>query len=178
MPSTNPISPRQPTLLVISQVYVPDPASVGQHMADAAAELAGRGNRVLVYTSAKAMRTLAASTPGESAAMASGPPLAAFQLWKGLAGDAFARRGPVPVSGRPSGPAPAAIGRCVDQHFAADLRPGRAGDRLVAPRSITYWVMDINPDQAVALGHVRQGGWRCGCSSRSIARSCVVRGGS
>src|SRR4026207_2314320 len=37
------------TFLVLPQVYVPDPASVGQHMADAAAALArpGRGVGVL-----------------------------------------------------------------------------------------------------------------------------------
>ena len=39
------------TLLVISQVFVPDPASVGQHMADVAFEMARRGHRVLVYAS-------------------------------------------------------------------------------------------------------------------------------
>src|SRR6266513_2830984 len=39
------------TILIISQVFVPDPASVGQHVADVAYELARRGNRVLVYTS-------------------------------------------------------------------------------------------------------------------------------
>lgn len=38
------------TFLFLSQVYVPDPASVGQHMADAAAELARRGHRVVVLT--------------------------------------------------------------------------------------------------------------------------------
>lgn len=41
------------TVLVISQVYVPDPASVGQHMHDAAAELAARRHRVIVYTSSR-----------------------------------------------------------------------------------------------------------------------------
>lgn len=41
------------TFLVISQVYVPDPASLGQHVADAAAEMARRGYRVIVYTSAR-----------------------------------------------------------------------------------------------------------------------------
>lgn len=41
----------QKTLLIISQVFVPDPASVGQHMADVAIEMARRGHRVLVYTS-------------------------------------------------------------------------------------------------------------------------------
>src|SRR6266496_1517555 len=41
------------TLLIISQVFVPDPASVGQHMADVAFEMARRGHRVLVYASAR-----------------------------------------------------------------------------------------------------------------------------
>ena len=36
------------TVLVLSQVYVPDPAAVGQHMADMASELAGRGYTVRV----------------------------------------------------------------------------------------------------------------------------------
>src|SRR4051794_22993066 len=42
----------KPLILVISQVYVPDPASVGQHMADVAEQLASRGHRVVVLTSA------------------------------------------------------------------------------------------------------------------------------
>src|SRR5437762_12035440 len=41
------------TLLIFSQVFVPDPASVGQHIADVAFEMAARGHRVLVYTSAR-----------------------------------------------------------------------------------------------------------------------------
>src|SRR5438477_8303351 len=41
-------TPRR-TLLVLSQVFLPDPASVGQHMADVAIEMARRGHRVLVY---------------------------------------------------------------------------------------------------------------------------------
>lgn len=42
----------RPTILIISQVYVPDPASVGQHVADAAAELVKRGYNVKVYAAA------------------------------------------------------------------------------------------------------------------------------
>src|SRR5215471_20314389 len=38
------------TLLVFSQTFVPDPASVGQHIADATFEMARRGHRVQVYT--------------------------------------------------------------------------------------------------------------------------------
>src|SRR5436309_10544200 len=47
------MTPRPKTLLVLSQVFVPDPASVGQHMADVAFEMARRGQRVLVYASAR-----------------------------------------------------------------------------------------------------------------------------
>ena len=39
------------TILVLSQVYVPDHAAVGQCMHDAAAELVRRGNQVDVLTS-------------------------------------------------------------------------------------------------------------------------------
>ena len=42
-----------PTILVISQVYPPDPTSVGQHMHDAARGLAARGYAVRVLTSAR-----------------------------------------------------------------------------------------------------------------------------
>ena len=41
------------TFLIISQVYPPDPASVGQHVQDAAAEMVRRGYRVIVYCSAR-----------------------------------------------------------------------------------------------------------------------------
>ena len=44
---------KQLVILVMSQVYVPDPTSVGQHMHDAAKELAARGNTVRVLTSAR-----------------------------------------------------------------------------------------------------------------------------
>jgi hypothetical protein len=42
-----------PTLLIITQVYVPDPAAVGQQIADVAREMVCRGWRVVVYTSAR-----------------------------------------------------------------------------------------------------------------------------
>lgn len=40
----------KPTLLVFSQVYVPDPTALGQHLAGATALLAARGFRVVVIT--------------------------------------------------------------------------------------------------------------------------------
>ena len=38
------------TVVIFSQVFVPDPASVGQHIYDVAVELVRRGFRVKVYT--------------------------------------------------------------------------------------------------------------------------------
>lgn len=46
-------TPRPPRLLVISQVYMPDPAAVGQYLTDAAEEMVSRGWEVVVYTAAR-----------------------------------------------------------------------------------------------------------------------------
>ena len=40
-------------LLIFSQTFVPDPAAVGQHVADVAVEMARRGHRVRVYAAAR-----------------------------------------------------------------------------------------------------------------------------
>lgn len=45
--------PAAPRILIISQVYVPDPAAVGQYIAEAAVALAARGYDVKVLTSAR-----------------------------------------------------------------------------------------------------------------------------
>ena len=50
-PSPKPRHSRPGTLVVISQVYVPDAMAVGQQLADAAEEMVRRGWRVIVYTS-------------------------------------------------------------------------------------------------------------------------------
>ena len=47
---------RKPRLLVLSQVYPPDPASVGQHMGDAAEEMVRRGWDVKVLTRGARLR--------------------------------------------------------------------------------------------------------------------------
>lgn len=57
----------RPTVIMISQVYVPDPASVGQHMHDAAAEFVRRGYRVVVYASANGYEDPSVRYPGREA---------------------------------------------------------------------------------------------------------------
>ena len=55
--------PSNRRLVVVSQTFVPDPASVGQHMADVAIELARRGHDVRVYASARGYENAAVRYP-------------------------------------------------------------------------------------------------------------------
>ncbi|MBL0926860.1 MAG: glycosyltransferase family 4 protein [Phycisphaerales bacterium] len=147
----------KPTFLVISQVYVPDPASVGQHVADAAAEMARRGYRVVVYASARGyddpgkkypsretlngvdVRRLPLSSFGKSSIA-----VRLLAQWifltqaivrglftRGLAG--------VMVSTSPP--------------FC-----GFAGAVISALRGVPvkYWLMDLNPDQMIAMKKITE----------------------
>lgn len=144
------------TILVLSQVYVPDPASVGQHMHDAAAELAHRGFGVRVLASANGyddpsvnypihetrdgvtIRRLPWSSFGKKsiALRLLGGLLFMFQsIFRGLFTPGLAA---ILVSTSPPMCAAAAL-------FIAFFR------RV----PIKYWVMDLNPDQMVELGKLR-----------------------
>lgn len=145
------------TLLVISQVYVPDPASLGQHMHDAAREMVRRGYRVRVYTSARGYEDPARRYPRRE--VRDGVeirrlPISSFgkrsialrliggilflaqavvlSLWtRGLAGILISTSPPM---------APAAA------LFIRRVRRVR----------VTYWAMDINPDQMTAIGQASE----------------------
>jgi hypothetical protein len=143
----------KPLLLVISQVYVPDPASVGQHLADAAEALAVRGYRVVVLTSARGYEHPEIKYPRyecRSGVQIVRLPLSSFGkksillrllgqglfllqvMFRGL----FARRfAGILVSTSP----PMAS-------FAALVIS------FVRRVPMTYWLMDLNPDQLLALG--------------------------
>ena len=141
------------TLLIISQVYVPDPASVGQHIADVAKEMARRGWRVVVYTSARGyddpgqryprrefldgvdVRRLPFSSFGKSSIAVRLLAQASFMV-QAIARGIFTRGlGLVLVSTSPP--------------FA-----GFGGAMLAWIRRVplVWWVMDLNPDQMVVAG--------------------------
>jgi colanic acid biosynthesis glycosyl transferase WcaI len=143
----------QRTLLLISQVYVPDPASVGQHLHDAATEMAGRGYPVRVMTSARgydnpevrfpphetrdgvAIVRLPCSSFGKRSLLVRLAGHLCF-LGQALVRGLFTRRlGAVLVSTVP--PMCSLVGLLI------------AAVRRVP---LVYWVMDINPDEAVAMG--------------------------
>jgi glycosyltransferase involved in cell wall biosynthesis len=145
------------TILILSQVFVPDPASVGQHLADVAAELVRRGHRVLVLTSDRGYDDPSVRYPRREVIggveirriplTSFGKRSLAFRLLGGLSftlqaivwGLAIRRVDAVLVSTAPPMGSIAAL---------AIERLRRA--------VIKYWVMDLNPDQLVALGVVRE----------------------
>ena len=141
------------TLLVLSQVYVPDPASVGQHIADAAAEMVRRGYPVRVLCSARGYDN----------------PKNKYPL-REVRDGVDIRRLPLSSFGKKSIPI-RLLGAVMflTQALIRGLFTPRLGSILVSTSPpmcsivaviisklrgvpITYWLMDMNPDQVVALG--------------------------
>lgn len=143
------------TFLIISQVYVPDPASVGQHIADVAIEMARRGYRVVVYASARGYDDPSKVYPRR-------------EMLHGVE----VRRLPLSSFGKSS----IAI-RLLAQWlfvlqaifhglFTRGLRGvmvstsppfcGLAGVAISFCRGVPlkYWLMDLNPDQMIAMGKI------------------------
>lgn len=152
---------RRPTLLIISQVYVPDPASVGQHVADAAAEMAARGYRVVVYASARGyddpsqrypsretlrgvdVRRLPLSSFGKSSITVRLIAQWIFLLQAIVRG--VFTRGLVALMVSTSPPFAGVAGVVI----------GR-----IRRCKVIYWLMDLNPDQMIALGMIAQDSFR------------------
>ena len=148
-------SAQHQTIVVVSQVYVPDPTSVGQHVADAAAELAARGYKVIVFTSDRGFDDPSVRyLPNEriNGVDIRRLPFSSFGkrsiLIRLLGGVLFLAQ----VIVR------ALFVRHVDTVLVSTSPPmaGLAGVVLATLRRarLVYWVMDLNPDQAVALGVV------------------------
>lgn len=141
------------TLVIITQVYVPDPAAVGQHMADAAEEMARRGWRVIVFTSARgyedpttryprrevrngvSVRRLSLSSFGKSSLTNRLLGQVLFILQSTIAACFLWRVDAVLVSTSP--PFAHAAGLVVS---------------VIRRAPLTWWVMDLNPDQILASG--------------------------
>lgn len=141
------------TFLFITQVYVPDPAAVGQYMAEAAEAMAQRGHRVVVVTSGRGydnpnvrydrrevragveIRRLRWSSFGKASIVLRLLGGLSFVVQAILASLALSRIDAVVVSTSP--PLASLAGLAI-----AALKHAK----------IKYWILDLNPDQAVALG--------------------------
>jgi colanic acid biosynthesis glycosyl transferase WcaI len=149
--------PAKKTVLVISQVFVPDPASVGQHIADVAFELARRGHNVRVYASARGYENPEVRYPRRE--ILHGADVRRF---------GFASFGKKSMLLRILGTAAFQI----QAFFAALFTPRLAGiffstsppligvpitlAAMIRGVPTTYWAMDLNPDQLIALGKLKQ----------------------
>jgi putative colanic acid biosynthesis glycosyltransferase WcaI len=147
------------TILVFTQPFIPDPASVGQHMADAATELARRGHRVVVITSDRGyddptvrykrgetingveIRRVPLTSFGKSRGSLRAFGAAIF-MTRCLAAGLFTRN----VDGILFNTSPPFLGA------VAAVISG------VRQCPIAYWAMDMNPDQLIALGKIRAHG--------------------
>lgn len=145
------------TLLILSQVYPPDPTSVGQHIADAAAAMVARGFNVLVITSARGyddpsikyqsrqtvdgveIRRLALSSFGKKSILLRLLGQSLFLIQCVMYGLFTRPLDCLMVSTSPPMCSVAAI-------IIGTLR------RI----KIKYWVMDLNPDQIISLGIVTE----------------------
>lgn len=144
------------TLLIVCQVYPPDPAAVGQHVADLAELMAGLGWRVVVYASARGY-----DDPSRSYARRERRngvdvcrlPLSSFGksslAWRLIGGGLFLVQ--AVVRGL-------FVGR-VDRVLVSTSPPfagiGGVLLSLVKRAPLVWWVMDVNPDQMVVAGKAR-----------------------
>ena len=141
------------TFVFLSQVYVPDPAAVGQHLADVAEEMAKRGHRVIVLTADRGYDD----------------PSAKYKRRETIRG-VDVRRIPFSSFGKSSIPIRTLGGlllvlqaivrsiaiRGVDAVVVSTSPPvgsfGAVVIGMLHRAPVKYWVMDVNPDQMVALG--------------------------
>lgn len=149
---------RERTLLVLSQVYVPDPASVGQHIADTAVAMARRGWRVIVLTSRAGYddpTVRYAARERRDGVQVLRLPWCSFGkgsiIARLLGGLSFVIQAVIRSLG---------LGR-VDLILVSTAPPMASLAALAVARLrgavIKYWVMDLNPDQMVALGRLKAG---------------------
>jgi glycosyltransferase involved in cell wall biosynthesis len=140
-------------IVFASQVYPPDPTSVGQHVADAARELARRGHHVRVLTADRGYDDPSvrhAPREREAGVEIRRLPLSSFGKRslrvRMLAGAIFTIQAALRLL----------LARDLDTVVVTTVPPMAALATLALARRrrvrVVFWVMDLNPDQAIALG--------------------------
>ncbi len=145
-------------MLLISQVYPPDPAAVGQYLADAVAALTARGWRLTVLTANRGYDDPAVRFVSRETA-------AGVEIRR-LRASSFGKQSiPVRLAGMLSFLGQALVRGLAARDLCAVLvstSPPMAGAvawiiATLRRVPLVYWVMDLNPDQAVASGRARAG---------------------
>ena len=157
---SDPLGARRKTLVILSQVYVPDPASVGQHVADVATAMVAREWRVVVYTSARGYDDPSRVHPARE--IRDGVDVRRLPL-SSLGKDTVAMRLLGGVLFLVQAVLRALFLRQMDVLLVTTSPPmaSAAGVLLSWLRRVPvrYWLMDFNPDQMIAMGRVREDSW-------------------
>jgi colanic acid biosynthesis glycosyl transferase WcaI len=144
------------TLLIVCQVYPPDPAAVGQHVADLAEHMAKQGWRVIVYAAGRGYEDPAqvyASRERRNGVDVWRLPFSSFGknslAWRLIGGGLFLLQATVR----------GLFNRRVDCVLVSTSPPfaglGGAVLSIVRRAPLIWWVMDINPDQLIVAGKAR-----------------------
>jgi putative colanic acid biosynthesis glycosyltransferase WcaI len=141
------------TYLFLTQIYLPDPASVGQHMADAAVELARRGHRVVVLTSDRGFDDPKLRYPRHE--LLDGVDVRRLP-WSSFGKGSIAVRLIAGFSFVVQAFLRGLLVRDLDTVVVSTVPPMAPIAALllsmVRGARIKFWLMDLNPDQLVALG--------------------------
>lgn len=150
--------PRRRRLVILSQVYVPDPAAVGQHLHDFAAHMAARGHEVYVYCSSRGYDDPSRRYPereerdGVHIRRYSLPVYNKRNMLARVFGSAWAMTSLVLM---------ALCTRRVACIFFSTSPPlvGFAATLVAMVKRVprVYWAMDLNPDQLLAMGKLKEG---------------------
>lgn len=142
----------KPAILIISQVYVPDPAAVGQHIAGAASELVRRGYRVVVYTSRNGYedaRTVYSAREQIDGVDVRRLPLSSFG--KGSIRQRLVAQIVFLLQAMMRGTFIPSLAGVVVSTSPPACGIGGAIVSLLRRVPLKFWVMDLNPDQLVKL---------------------------
>jgi hypothetical protein len=142
--------------VIFSQTFVPDPAAVGQYIADVAAAMADRGHRVVVFASSRGYDDHTRKYPLRE--RRDGYEIIRIP-WSSFGKKSIPRR----VAGTASFISQVLLrGLLVrkPKGLLFSTSPplvGFAGNLVRRFKNVptTYWAMDLNPDQLIALGKLR-----------------------
>lgn len=144
---------RRRSVLIISQVFPPDPASVGQHLADLGSELVTRGVDTTVLTARRGYDD--PTVEYERTSMTRGVRVTRLRM-ASFGKNSIAMRAVGGMLFTIATLVRGVFSRRVDAVIVSTVPPTGplAAVAIAAVRraKLIYWVMDLNPDQAIEMG--------------------------
>jgi len=150
-------------VLVYSSVYPPDPAAVGQHIADVASAAAARGHIIRVITANRGYDDPSILYPSHERVHG----VEVIRLgWSSFGKKRYTSRILGQIIFTLQGLVKGVLGMRPDVVLVSTIPPLGILAAYITARlrrsSLIYWVMDINPDEAIAMKLVRPGSFSAG----------------